>query len=1074
MSRSSRSTNGRRRPELPASFFEEEAAWEDAVDLEDELDEVTRDLEDDGEPEAQDLETDNESELDIGDEVEVDDEEEWEASTDDEWEYSDDEDAGVISAGSVTIEKVALLEKHGGIGPDLVIAWNDMRGKPASVDVVIHLHGYALSKGSRLHIVRDVKARSGLDWSDPQGKDSSPGRTRPTLGLLPRGHFFGGKGDRGYSFPALVAQGGLEQLCEFGLRQLATTLGLGRLTARRVILTAHSGGGAALLKILRTADPHEVHVFDGLYQNAEALTTWAKARIDRDRQALEGGAATEEYMAEEGGALRVLYRSGTAQHSRPVATELRRAIPDGSALRRWYRVERTSTGHMQIPPVFGWRLLANVAADLPSVPFVPRTRRPQAGSKEVFEYEAPTGKCKSEPPTAAPPPASELADWPEYKPETNKFMRQVYTRAVERQKTKRFVPSVPKEQLGEVEDGQCMRIPAAERCRALLADAWAALKREKEQTPPVPAAHRVKRFGVTSGYRSVGRQFVLWRKYFRNYYKETSAHRETLENGRHGPAAVKYLAHYIGDLIAAPGYSNHNAGLAMDFFTDEGAGRLSASKDQRAAWKRSWFFKWLTGNASRYRFRLNPHIDEPWHWEYEGPGIDGSEDATTTSTATPSEPSTVTPAPAPFTSQPSAPSGGAVLAAMPRRLADAVRGGAITLAVGLAILTGQRDPNALTNMLFYARHPELPFGYKIGAHERGLGREWASIKERTIMPLLRVLNTGGATGVSSSPTIGTPIATPALPSAGIEQILATLGYRTDDITRAVREFQSDSNLKVTGALDGRTEGEIRARASKLSAAPSRPSAFRRLSRFRLTRYYVAEEDDYEGNATIPVLDTKGNILAKVSPAFFLSMSVEGTGRLRDGRLLNVSGSKHRRTVAAYPEYQKLLDVAREKYSSRIRETRIDATGVNLKDKKVHSVLAFHFVKDDARGVGYGSSKGIAHKPFLTLAADIGAYSVEKSKTPSDERFFGTGGLVPRGTRVFILELAGVRLPDGTTHDGWCTVNDTGSKIFGAHFDVFTGRQKWPKDDVGLPPVGHIWFDGSEERCPPEYTYGLKP
>jgi LAS superfamily LD-carboxypeptidase LdcB len=276
--------------------------------------------------------------------------------------------------GSTVIDKVPLLRRHAGIGPDLILAWNQLSAASDAVDVVVHLHGYSLSRGAKLDIMRDLKPRCGLDWSDPTGKDAAPGRTRPTLALLPRGHFYGGPSERGYSFPALVAAGGLQQLVDFGLQRLAALIGVGGLKCNRLILTAHSGGGAPLMAILGQADPHEVHVFDGLYQSADALIRWAKRHIAQDLRALAQGASPEQYMPERGGALRVLYGGGTAHYSGQVASALRAAIPAGSPLRPWYRVEPTVVGHVQIPPTYGWRLLANAAADVPGLA-VPRTRR---------------------------------------------------------------------------------------------------------------------------------------------------------------------------------------------------------------------------------------------------------------------------------------------------------------------------------------------------------------------------------------------------------------------------------------------------------------------------------------------------------------------------------------------------------------------------------------------------------------------------------------------------------------------------------------------------------------------------
>jgi hypothetical protein len=227
------------------------------------------------------------------------------------------------TGGSTVIDKVPLLRRHAGIGPDLILTWNDLSAASDAVDVVVHLHGYSLSRGAKLDIVRDLKSRSGLDWSDPTG-NSAPGRTRPTLALLPRGHFYGGASKRGYSFPALTAAGGLQQLIGFGLQRLAALLGVGSLKCNRLILTAHSGGGAPLMAILGQVDPHEVHVFDGLYQSADALIRWAKRRITQDVRALAKGASAEQYMPERGGRVaraprrrhRALQRSGRKRVAR--------------------------------------------------------------------------------------------------------------------------------------------------------------------------------------------------------------------------------------------------------------------------------------------------------------------------------------------------------------------------------------------------------------------------------------------------------------------------------------------------------------------------------------------------------------------------------------------------------------------------------------------------------------------------------------------------------------------------------------------------------------------------------------
>ena len=72
---------------------------------------------------------------------------------------------------------------------------------------------------------------------------------------------------------------------------------------------------------------------------------------------------------------------------------------------------------------------------------------------------------------------------------------------------------------------------------------------------------------------------------------------------------------------------------------------------------------------------------------------------------------------------------------------------------------------------------------------------------------------------------------------------------------------------------------------------------------------------------------------------------------------------------------------------------------------------------------YGEgSKGNALVPYRTVAADPSYYSF--------------------GQKVYIRELDGMNLPDGTTHNGFVTVGDVGSAIKGpGRFDIFTGAGK---------------------------------
>ena len=81
------------------------------------------------------------------------------------------------------------------------------------------------------------------------------------------------------------------------------------------------------------------------------------------------------------------------------------------------------------------------------------------------------------------------------------------------------------------------------------------------------------------------------------------------------PKAVSILvAHYTGSK-AAPGFSNHSSGIAVDFTTTEGKDTLGAYKSQNARWKKSWLHQWLVTNAATYNFE--PLATEAFHWSHK-------------------------------------------------------------------------------------------------------------------------------------------------------------------------------------------------------------------------------------------------------------------------------------------------------------------------------------------------------------------------------------------------------------------------------------------------------------------------
>jgi hypothetical protein len=378
----------------------------------------------------------------------------------------------------------------------------------------------------------------------------------------------------------------------------------------------------------------------------------------------------------------------------------------------------------------------------------------------------------------------------------------------------------------------------------------------------------------------------------------------------------------------------------------------------------------------------------------------------------------VSPPMSPISPQPggSKPSVTTSIAALPKILADAVKSGALTLEVALRILTGDRDVNRLSNLVFSARHPALPTGYKIQPHEHGLAREWLEIRDKLVNPLLQRLTTSPINEPQRAPFARRPVK----PAA----------------TAPTAPAPSPS-----GRL----------------APPTDPSAYRR---FRLTTYHMVDQRDLPtGAVRVPIYDDQGRKLAEGSPAFFAQLSLEGSGRLEDGRLINVTGKKvrvlHDNYAEVFAYHRRNLPGKPSAYS-----------GIVVENGRVTQALAFQETPAKKRGIGYGAQRGIPLVPFRTLAADIGHTG------KSDPSWKGKGGLVPPGTHVYIREYDGLRLPDGARHDGWFVVNDTGGGIFGAHFDVFVGTRALLKQ-VKLPAFGSVWFPGIEQRIPPGYIYGLK-
>jgi monoamine oxidase len=149
-------------------------------------------------------------------------------------------------------------------------------------------------------------------------------------------------------------------------------------------------------------------------------------------------------------------------------------------------------------------------------------------------------------------------------------------------------------------------------------------------------ALRTVKLTATSGYRGSDTQQRLWLRYFATkYYKASYAARAKISDGPHSDAAVDYMLRSRGEggfgipgRIAAPGYSNHQGGIAIDFWQErtKGNGIGNDSDDQsRCRWRQSWFHGWLRTHAAAFGFQ--PIATEEWHWEHRPAATASSDQA---------------------------------------------------------------------------------------------------------------------------------------------------------------------------------------------------------------------------------------------------------------------------------------------------------------------------------------------------------------------------------------------------------------------------------------------------------------
>lgn len=161
-----------------------------------------------------------------------------------------------------------------------------------------------------------------------------------------------------------------------------------------------------------------------------------------------------------------------------------------------------------------------------------------------------------------------------------------------------------------------------------------------------------------------------------------------------------------------------------------------------------------------------------------------------------------------------------------------------------------------------------------------------------------------------------------------------------------------------------------------------------------TNYYLLEVNPSTGSNAVPLRNRANAVIGPaLSPGDWCAAAMEGSVRV-SGLVFNYAGVANPRQTDC-----------RHDPSERVRWAR----------------------SPHPYGIGSNNNPLI---PFRTLACDLG--------TVRDSRPWLNGGYARFGQRIYIPASRGVRLPDGTVHDGMFACGDTGGLIIGNHIDVFIG------------------------------------
>ena len=519
------------------------------------------------------------------------------------------------------------------------------------VEVLVHLHGHGIGfrtqtkqllkdvrhAGTNVGEVRDVV----IDKTEAQLAASG----RHMVAVLPQG---GTHSEFGANFdPKSYSEEAFARLVDMGVWKHAPAID-------GVVLSGHSGAGATFASTMRSQSHRpeylrEVVMFDSINGSGELksiagwllrqlqfdLTTLKAASVQDRQQLLSMGFRFRGYFSHNW-IYPDMYKQLETQLNTWFAHNDRELQQLGVAgqLRQNY-LPIIDAGAVKHERIMGEnnRFVEALGALGPEAPLAPSNAKaivapPQPASAPASKStKAPVKPAAAVPATTAKKSADD-GKWAGTADQKD-FLERVLKAhiALSSSKAKDVLPDLSGDELEDVAGTKVqMKKGAGAAAGQLIADANVALKAASADDADAKLTTGI---GATSGYRGRAEQETLWRGYFPGHYDDTRALRAKAGKkdgaGEHGGAAVVAMRDYVRRWIAAPGFSNHQAGIAIDLKQYRVAGHTiknSSNSAQLDKWRASWLWNWLdssgAGQAKAHEF--GPYTKEPWHWEYKSAG----------------------------------------------------------------------------------------------------------------------------------------------------------------------------------------------------------------------------------------------------------------------------------------------------------------------------------------------------------------------------------------------------------------------------------------------------------------------